>query len=222
VRRRAILITTAATLFATHTAVAQTTVPPAQPTLPVWDASFTVGLVSNSAKDEGRDYDSASVHGEARVDVGRYWTQHLKTEAGVSFLNRWDDYASDSFPVAGLPGGGYSIIQKSVRMTVLTPSLTYQFLENEFAHPYVSVGARVGFLETHSTRFPQTYTQNRITYSVPPLDRTDSDVVVRPMLAAGFKSYFNERTFMRTEGMSSFGTDGSPHLAFRVGFGFDF
>jgi outer membrane protein with beta-barrel domain len=221
VRRRAILITAAAALFIAHAAVAQT-VPAAQPKMPAWDANLSVGLISNSAKDEGRDYDSTSVHGEVRVDVGHYWTQHLKTEAGISFLNRWDDYASESFPVAGLPGGGYSIIQKSIRMTVLTPALTYQFLENQFAHPYVSVGARVGFLKTHSTRYPQTYTQNRITYSVPPLDRTDSTIVVRPMLAAGFKSYFNERTFLRTEGMASFGADGNPHPAFRVGFGFDF
>jgi Outer membrane protein beta-barrel domain len=211
---------TAAAVFAAHAAVAQTV--PAPPKMPAWDADLSVGLVSNSAKDEGRDYDNSSVHAEARLDLGYYWTQHLKTEAGISFLNRWNDYESELFPVTGLPGGGYAIIEKSLRMTVLTPTVTYQFFENTFAHPYVSAGARIGFLDTHVTRYPQTYTQNRITYTVPSLDRTDSTIVVRPMVAAGFKSYFNERTFMRTEGMTSFGADGSPHLAARIGFGFDF
>lgn len=218
--KNVLLLMTAAAVFAAQAAVAQTV--PAPPKMPAWDADLSVGLVSNSGKDEGRDYDNASVHAEARGDVGYYWTQHLKTEAGVSFLNRWRDYESELLPVAGLPGGGYAIIEKSLRMTVLTPTVTYQFFENTFAHPYVSAGARIGFLQTHATRYSQTYTQNRTTYTVPALESTDSTVIVRPMVAAGFKSYFNERTFLRTEGMTSFGADASPHLAARIGFGFDF
>jgi len=220
VRRRLIPLTTAATLFAA-VAGAQTT-PAVSPKMPAWDANFSLGLISNSKKDEGQDHDGSSVHAEGRVDVGHYWTQHLKTEAGVSILNTWDDYTYESFPVPGLPGGGYSIINKEMRMTLFTPTVTYQFLENQFAHPYVSGGARIGFLEAHSTRFPQTNTLNRLSYSVPALDSTDSTIVVRPILAAGFKSYFNERTFMRTEAQASFGADESAHLALRIGFGFDF
>jgi hypothetical protein len=57
---------------------------------------------------------------------------------------------------------------------------------------------------------------------VPALDRTDMSVAARPVVAAGYKSYFNERTFMRTELQTSFGRGGGPHPALRIGFGFDF
>jgi hypothetical protein len=220
VRRRLIPLIAVATLFAA--AAGAQTARTAQPKMPVWDTDFSLGLISNSAKDEGQTRDRSSTHADARFDIGHYWTQHVKAEAGVGFLNTWDDYEFESFPVPALPGGGYSVIEKSLRMTIVTPAVTYQFLENQFAHPYVSVGARVVFLETHSTRSAQTYTQNRIANSVPALDRTDFTVLARPVVAAGYKSYFNERTFMRSEVQVSLGPDGRPYPALRVGFGFDF
>jgi hypothetical protein len=220
--RRIVIPLTAALMFVATVSGAQTSVTAPQLKLPPWDADFTFSITSNSPADEGRHHGGPEARGEARFDVGHYWTQHVKTEAGVAFLKTWDDYEYESIPVQGLPAGGYAILSTSVRMTVLTPALTYQFLENEFAHPYVSIAARIGFLETHVTRYPQTYTQNRITYSVPALDRTDMTVAARPVVAAGYKSYFNERAFMRSELQASFGADGSPHPALRIGFGFDF
>jgi hypothetical protein len=221
VRRIVIPLTVAVALVAA-VSDAQTNRTTPEPKLPAWDADFSLGVTSNAPIDEGRHQGGPEARVEARLDLGHYWTQHLKTEAGLAFLNTWDNYEFESFPVQGLPGGGYSILSTSARMTILTPALTYQFLENQFAHPYVSVGARIAFLETHTRRDPQTYTQNRITYSVPALDRIDMSVAARPVLAAGYKSYFNERTFMRTELQTSFGRDGSPHPALRIGFGFDF
>ena len=162
--RRIVIPLTAALMFVATVSGAQTSVTAPQLKLPPWDADFTVGITSNSPADEGRHHGGPEARGEARFDVGHYWTQHVKTEAGVAFLKTWDDYEYESIPVEGLPAGGYAILSTSVRMTVLTPALTYQFLENEFAHPYVSIAARIGFLETHVTRYPQTYTQNRITY----------------------------------------------------------
>ena len=192
------------------------------PEMSDWDVTFSLGVLSSSPKDEAQNHGGTAWHSEVLLDVGHYWTQHVKTEAGISFLNQRDDYEFESFPVPGLPGGGYSVIQKSIRMALVTPALTYQFGENELAHPYVSVGARVEFLEIHSARDAQIITQNRITYPVPGLDRRDSVVLVRPIVAAGFKSYFNERTFIRTELQTSVGADLRAHPAARVGFGFDF
>jgi hypothetical protein len=172
--------------------------------------------------DESRRYGGPIARAEARLDVGHYWTQHLKTEVGLAFLNGWDDYEYESFPANDLPGSGYSILTKTIRMTILTPAFTYQFLENEFAHPYFSVGARIGFLEVQSNRYTQTYTQNRISNSAPTPEHTDTRTAARPVIAAGYKSYFNERAFMRSELQTSFGADGSLHPALRVGFGCDF
>lgn len=220
--RRIVMPLIAAITLVAAVSGAQTNPGTPAPKLPAWDADFSLGVTSNARADEGRHHGGPEARGEARFDVGHYWTPHLKTEAGLAFLNTFDDYELESFPVQGLPAGGYSILSTSIGMTILTPALTYQFFENEFAHPYVSVGARIGFLEMHTTRYPQTYTQNRITYSVPALDRTDMSIAARPVAAAGYKSYFNERAFMRTELQASFGRDGSLHPALRIGFGFDF
>jgi len=215
------LTTAAAALFAAQSAVAQTAHPP-QPHMPAWDTAFSLGMITNSAKDEGDESDRSSIHAEARFDIGHYWAQHVKMEAGVSFLNRWDDYDYEIIPVPGLRGGGYSYTARTMRMTTVTPMFTYQFFENQFVHPYLSAGARIGLLETHFARLPQTFTQQGFTYSVSAIDRTDSTVMVRPVVAAGCKSYFNERVFMRSEGQVLFDRRGNPFVSLRAGVGIDF
>jgi outer membrane protein with beta-barrel domain len=218
--RKSLIPLAAAVTFIAASALAQT--PGASPRMPDWDANFSIGVTSNSARDEGRSYGGSTARPEARVDVGHYWTPHLKTEASVAFLGRWDDYEFESFPVPGLPGGGYASTTRSIQMTTLTPAFTYQFFENELAHPYVSGGARIGLIEVHSTRQAETHTQNRISYSVSALDSTDTRVIVRPVIAAGYKSYFNKQTFLRTELQTSLAEDGRLLPALRIGFGFDF
>jgi len=221
VRRVLIPLATTVTFLVVSAARAQT-IPSQPPQMPGWDADFSLGLISNSARDEGDDHDGSSVHAEARIDIGHYWTQHLKTEVGVGFLNRWEDYSYETFPVPSGRGGNYVFTNDSLRMVAVTPTFTYQFFENQFAHPYLSAGARISLLDTHSTSYPQAFAQNGVTYSSPATDRTGSAVFVRPVAAAGFKSYFNERTFLRTEAAAVFDSHASPHVALRVGFGFDF
>ena len=70
--------------------------------------------------------------------------------------------------------------------------------------------------------YAQTVTQNGVTSTVPALERTSSKVIVRPVAAAGFKSYLSERAFVRTEGSTMFGGDGSPYIELRIGVGVDF
>jgi len=221
VRRTVIALVIAATLAGRSAAIAQTP-SPAAPQMPAWDADFSLGMISNSGRDEGDDQEHSSVHAEARVDFGHYWTQHLKTEVGLAFLNRWEDYSYETVPIPSGRGGNYVFTNNSLRMVAVTPTFTYQFFENQFAHPYVSAAARVSLFDIHSSRYAQTVTQNGVTSTVPALDRTSSKVIVRPVVAAGFKSYLSEHAFVRTEGSTMFGSDGSPHIALRVGVGFDF
>jgi len=221
VRRTVTFLTTAAAaLFAAQSAVAQTA--PTQPHMQAWDTAFSLGMITNSAKDEGDESDRSSIHAEARFDVGHYWTQHLKMEAGVSFLNRWDEFDFEIIPVPGSRGGGYSYTTRTMRMTTVTPMFTYQFFENQFVHPYLSAVARVGFLETHFARSPQIYTQEGFTYGGSAIDRTETTVVVRPVLAVGCKSYFNEHVFVRSEGQTLFDRRGNPFVSLRAGVGIDF
>jgi hypothetical protein len=221
VRRTVIALVIAATLAGRSAAIAQTP-SPAAPQMPAWDADFSLGMISNSGRDEGDDHEHSSVHAEARVDFGHYWTQHLKTEVGLAFLNRWENYSYETVPIPSGRGGNYVFTNNSLRMVAVTPTFTYQFFENQFAHPYVSAAARVSLFDIHSSRYAQTVTQNGVTSTVPALERASSKVIVRPVVAAGFKSYLSEHAFVRTEGSTMFGPDGSPYLALRLGVGFDF
>ena len=223
-RKRLIFLAAAANLATAIASAAQTLPSTGQPKLPRWDTNFSLGLMSNAARDEGeRNDDDSSTHFEGRLEAGRYWTQHLKTELGVSFLNRWEAYDFEPLVVPGVRDAGYVSTQKSLRMAAVTPTFTYQFLENDFVHPYVSAGVRVGLLETRSRRFE--YRRTVVDLPVSGLETTEHSVFARPVISGGFKSYFHAfeaRTFMRTEASSSFGADGRPHLGLRVGFGVDF
>jgi hypothetical protein len=97
--------------------------------------------------------------------------------------------------------------------------MTYQFLENVFAHPYISAGVQV----TSFSEETQTYVYNT-NFSTPPTHTSSSRTYTeaRPFVAAGYKSYFNERVYLRSEILASFDTDGFSHATARLGFGFDF
>jgi len=187
------------------------------PKMPAWDVAFTLGLLETN----GGAYASDKL--ETRVDLGRYWTNHLKTEVGVSLPTHSENYYDYySFPVPGLTRGGFAANHVSERLTIVAPTLTYQFFENAFVHPYVSTGFRLMLWQSRLVREAQTHTESGISYAVPPLDRTTSTVKAYPHLAGGFKTYFNEKTFIRTEALIAIGSNGATHTALRMGVGFDF
>src|SRR4030095_4026515 len=119
VRRAVIPLATTVTFFVVSVAGAQT-IPTQPPGMPDWDVDFSLGLISNSARDEGDDHDGSSVHAAARGDIGHYWTQHLKTEVGVGFLNRWDDYSYETVPIPAGRGGNYVFTNNAMRMVAVT------------------------------------------------------------------------------------------------------
>ena len=210
-------------LMGAGVAGAQDMSPAPSPSLPVWDMNFSFGLFANDYQDEGEeDYDEMNGHSEARIDVGRYLTPHLKTEFGISWARHWNSYDYERISVPDLPNGGYAFTDIANRLTLLTPTFTYQFFDNSFVHPYVSTGVRVGLLQTHATREAQVHTENRVTYAVPAVDRESASWIVRPLVAVGCKSYFNERTFIRSELLTAFNRQGLAQFAVRAGFGFDF
>lgn len=214
----------AALLVATQ-ALAQTSQPlkltPEDP--PRWDAAGGAGLHVVLESDRFDWETRGETRGEVRFDVGRYWTTHLKTELGISLPHTWTYFRTEQFPVAGLPLGGSALTDTvDQRLTSVSPAVTYQFLENTFAHPYVSTGVRLGLLQSHAHRPQQTRTVNRISYTVPAFDRRTTSVLANPFVAAGFKSYFSDRVFVRSEGLAALGSRGVDQMTFRLTFGLDF
>lgn len=147
------------------------------------------------------------------VDLGRFWTPHFETSATLtaSAEERYDFLSYTAFP------GGSQYTSRRTRPAGLLLAGTYQFYENVFAHPYLSVGGQIGWLEivrkTESRTSPFTVTSETIGRSVE----------ARPFVAAGFKSYFdNGRAFMRSELGVFVDPKGRPRAVIRIGAGAEF
>jgi hypothetical protein len=193
-----------------------------------WDFDASVGLHASDAVDSGDRAGNSFVDpwsSTAAVSggVGRYWTGHWKTEAGVVNYHRRTGFGQEPVPVpAGL---GYAFYRARIQRLQLSVAGTYQFLENVFAHPYLSAGARVGFVNIDRVRETSvTIYSGRapVGYRVPPLETRETLVQVRPFLAGGFKSYFSERAFVRSEASTGFSHRGLSQFVLRLGFGVDF
>ena len=185
-----------------------------------WDVGGSLGMLVTSKRDFGGSQ-AAGTNTDpgftGNLEVGRYFTTHLKGEVGVMKTNArtyWDNP-----PVTANPGlTGYT--SRRAHPTSVSGALTYQFFENVFAHPYVSVGISA------ATIYEETETYYYGTNNGPPFGTvvrtTRRYGETRPFFAAGYKSYFNERTYMKSELLIAIDQVGASHGTIRIGFGFDF
>jgi hypothetical protein len=180
-----------------------------------WDATTGVGLIGVNRRDvASTPWGGTHTTGIFTAEVGRYWSTHWKTDFQL-LLNERTQFPTDY--VFTPDTGSYSLTQTERRRATVAGAVTYQFGENSFVHPYFSAGVRL----TPFAKIHRIYRFN----SGPPFIEDSSDrtiVQTRPFLAFGFKSYFNERTFMKSELLGSAGPRGFSHVMARVGFGFDF
>jgi hypothetical protein len=190
-----------------------------------WDIGGSYGFLFASNREETpfNGHDSGLVW---TLDAGRYVTTHLKADIALMLIRPYRDYDFDlrDSRVTGLPAT-YALVvstQTTVRPTSLSGAATYQFRDNEFMHPYVSAGVRMVWQAEHIVRSPQTVTVNRLTYVVAAVDERNISLTARPFVTGGFKSYFNERTFMRSELLWAIGPRGFSHATLRIGAGVDF
>jgi hypothetical protein len=193
-----------------------------------WDIDAAVGFHSSHQSDlSGRQGDERQQGWEPAwlfaADIGHYWSSHIKGEAGVAHLSRTQYYEQQSLLDSSGREVGYRFSTTHVRQTQLIVAATYQFLENAFAHPYVSAGARVGLLSFHRHETRYLYSSRAAPpLPEPPRESDGLDLRVRPFVAVGSKSYFSERVFMRPELMVALGERGVTQVGLRLGIGIDF
>jgi hypothetical protein len=199
-------------------AVAQPS-PSAGRATPKWDAAAGFGLLLSG---QSR---ATTPAGDLVVDLGRYWTTHLKTTVQLSNAGRADnlyesDYRFTPFPS---PSQTYTAreTQTSARPAVVSAGVTYQFYENVFAHPFVSGGVRLAWLSTTTTTSTHLSGPPYSTLSSTSTSGTTFDI--RPTAAVGAKTYFaNGRLFMRPEVLLVVDREGTPRAMVRVLVGSDF
>lgn len=204
-------------------AAAQPTGPPDGPAaVRRWDVSAGVGARFFDGSDLGDGYANWNGAWQPRVQVGRYLTPHLKVEVIAGSPMTYNFYVDEPVQLPGLTAPVFAFAEHRSRVFSITPLITYQFLENSFAHPFVSAGLDVGVLAERTIRPQQTRRLNGLTYTVPAAGSVRDAVLLRPVVAAGFKTYFNERVFVRPEGGLAFSRPGATQFNLRLDVGVDF
>jgi hypothetical protein len=206
-------------VFVVAAAVACARSAEAQPTTR-WDAGASFGLIGGRGLDGDRTYGDA-FPAAFNADLGHYWTPHLKLDVGATLTPRRERYDYSSYPASN-PFGPYVLTSVDRTFNALSGAFTYQFFENAMMHPYVSGGALIGWQREHRHRDDTIVTSNRIGVNVPGIDVQSTETIVRPFLAAGAKSYFNERAFVRSELLLAADGRGLSYALLRLGFGVDF
>ena len=185
---------------------------------PRWDATGSLGLLVVSTADTGVSWDSWEQKADYRLDVGRYWTTHLKTEVAFSTSNPTLDYDTVRLVVPGV-AAAYAYDEIDRQLYTVAPALTWQFFENNFVHPYVSGGVKIGILQERRHRLATTQRSGAISYSVPAVDERRTLLLARPFVAGGFKSYISRSVFVRTEARVAFTQDGVRQVSMMAGAG---
>src|SRR5262245_14438977 len=189
--------------------------------LPKWDAGASFGLLWGSGWHPEQPDEYSDPHAAYHLELGRFWTTHLKSDFALVLTSRQESYESVPYFVPGVPAV-YATTEHQRQLTAFSGAVTYQFFENAMMHPYVSAGAEAGTASDQRHRYAETGTFNRTTYTIPALDSEATNELGRPFVAVGTKSYFNERTYIRSEFATAFGASGFSHAILRIGFGFDF
>ena len=191
-------------------------------TYPRWDAGGAFTTLTMSAAENGSSWNESDTRGEFRADIGRYWTTHVKTEVAVGTSTRWTYFASEAYPLPGVPTPAYAYIDVERQLVSVGPAVTWQFRENTFMHPFVSGGVKLGMRREHREARSSTIRVGSLNYPVPPIDERTTTVTARPFVAAGFKSYVSRSVYVRTEVRGAFASDGLRQLALGLGMGMDF
>ena len=196
---------------------AQASVARSAPDEPKWDAGGGFSLLWTRTADVADSGNGSVGSYQLRLDVGRYWTRHLKLGLVTASGPRLRTTAREDLDVYGHSFS--TVIVTRTRQVTLAPGLTYQFRDNQFLHPYVTAGVQISLLRMQREISPYTV---RPPGPLPQIDEWRDTIRVRPYAAAGFKAYFNRRLFVRPEVHGALAPGGITQFTLHLGAGADF
>lgn len=171
------------------------------------------------------DWDRGYGAGTIGVSGGVHWTRNLKLEFDAASSSEGEVYEQERIDVPGLPYPVIRALEHHYQTTTAGASVVWQFLENQWVHPFVSGGALL-VRETGHVEAPQEvvgFAPPRSSVVLPAVESgTDITYTVRPTVTGGAKFYLSDRVFIRTDFRTSFSPDGSVNVGWRTGVGFDF
>jgi hypothetical protein len=180
-----------------------------------WDASVNVGWLGGDKHAVAERWNDWYDTFATSVDVGRYWGTNVKTELSATLTSDGSVYANEQLAGPGRPI--YISREHSFDVRAVNASATYQFLENTWAHPFVSGGVHIASererVETLSLGDP---------FTPVPMSEARTRVDVQPFLSGGAKFYVTEQGFIRSDLSAAFDARGVSRVWWRIGGGIDF
>lgn len=194
-----------------------------------WDVSATAGSFHGGSPD-----DSASGYrddwrhaGEWRVTAGHYWNPHLKTEVEFGATGEGDRYTQRFISVPGSATQYPYSAQEFIRVRQASAKLTWQFLDNQWIHPYLSAGVSFDEERTRTHVYAPVFYPDPRNPSIripAPVERDEAPrTTYRPglVLGGGAKWYVSPAVFIKTG--AQFGVARPTRsISFVAGMGFDF
>ena len=190
------------------------------PVGPKLDTSATVGwFASDRDVREGPYFEDDTQHRWVfGGDIGWYWTEHLKSEIGVSATTTGSSFVLVPIVTPTPREYPFASGQRRGRETRIVAQQIYQFGRNAWVHPYVGAGVAV-LWETARIDFDRP----PFAYPEPPVplpDHAESATRVKPVLSAGLKAYISPRAFFRSDILVS-PWSSSRDVTVRAGIGVD-
>jgi hypothetical protein len=198
-----------------------------KPAIDRWDAAGTAAFFNARPGDaEGSYQDEWYFQDRYGIAIGRYWTEHLKSEVEYSISGEGSIYTQSFTTLPGSQGVYPYSIQRFHRLEQAALRAVWQFGHNSWVHPYVS-GGIVGDRERQRSFTPAQYQYSggRVTPGVivvPPSNSTRSTVYRLGFTAgAGTKIYMSARSFFTT-GVTVTWSAPAATVGGLVGLGIDF
>lgn len=198
-----------------------------------WDVTGAVAFLTGRP-DLGvtdRYYDNWYETGQVGAIIGRHLTNHLKLELEASTSAEARQYVPRPVTIPVPPfGNPQHFVVSSERNTKLhqvAALVTWQFLENEWAHPFLQIGAGADIERVRWSSYPSVVYFNDPRAPGSPLVVTaprpspESRTLARVLVGGGGKFYVTPRAFFRVDARVGAGDSGG-HVAVRLGFGADF
>jgi hypothetical protein len=194
-----------------------------------WDVGGTIGAFGNAPQEPPSSYDHWYFTPRYAASIGKYWTDHLKTEVELAGSGEGSRYAQHFVNVPGVPADFPFGAQEYYRLHQLSGRLVYQFFENAWMHPYVFGGAALD-VERRRTEIHEQYYYASHGPNVPverilaiPSQSIGPTTTMRPaaVFGTGAKVYMTPRAYFNATAITSF-SSASRTLSFVAGFGVDF
>ena len=200
-----------------------------QLTMPRWDMAVTAGVFQANPKQTDEHYgDDWYFQGRYGVSIGRFWTDHLKTELEFAATGEGTRYSQRYSTIPGVPPYYPINVQEHFQLTQVSGRVVWQFFENRWVHPYVFGGASFE-AERQRVQIPEQYfyasdprnPSTRIPISLGVDSGPETHYRAGAIAGIGTKVYMSPRSYFNTNLVMSQARP-SRNVSFIAGFGWDF